>query len=374
MTRRPIILDDGVDKLARISSYNKRLKLIMTVFTVLGLTVASLYFSNIWNKENKAIESRLETFTELRHATLSRFVNSLAAETELWAGHESVTAEAQRYFDIWERLPAYDRGSLRGQYYGNKVNTKPSDMYAAYTSYHDKNNKTRAAFMHHHGYYDVFYFNLEGDLVYTVEKEADYGLSFDKGGQYAGTGLGQVFRAARDAKAGASIFFDFAPYAPSNGDPAAFLAAPMINERGEKIGVYAIQVPIDKFNAVLQYASGLGTSGETYVVGADHLMRNNSRLSETPTLLIKKIDKFAVKEALAGRAALATGHNTSGNKTLVAAQPLDFHGTNWAVVTEMELSELRAPLRPYIWFYLFALAFILAFGLVQYWLLKQKPS
>ncbi len=373
MSRKPIALGNDAEKKVRVIGYNKRLKTIMILLTLGGILVTNLYFYNIWRKENNQIENRLATFTELRHATLFRFVSSLAQETELWASHESIRDEAKRYIDIWDRLPNYDRQSLREHFVDGKVNDKASDMYGAYLSQHAKHNPNRKAFMHHHKYYDVFYFNLEGDLVYTVEKENDYGLNFSQdGGKYKETGLGQVFRKALTTMEGAAVFYDFSPYAPSNDAPASFLAAPIRGTSGQTIGVYAIQISIKKFDAVMQYASGLGESGETYVVGNDRLMRNNSRLSETSTLLKKSIDNPAVTAALAGKTVMTKGVNSAGRKTLISAQPLEFNDVNWAVVTEIETAELRAPLKPYLWFYLMALGFITLFGYVQYKLLKHK--
>ncbi|MEE9313079.1 MAG: cache domain-containing protein [Rhizobiaceae bacterium] len=375
MTRRPIILDDGIDKIAKIAGYNKRLKIIMSILTLGGIVVASLYFYGIWHKENKTIESRLETFTELRSSTLSRFVNSLSQETILWAHHKSVVNEAQRYFEIWDGMGSDDRQKLRSEFIDKKPNAKASDAYAAYITHHKKFNLNRKKFMHHHGYYDVFYFNMEGDLVYTVEKENDYALNYQKGAsEYASSGLGNVYREARELDKGASVFFDFAPYAPSNDAPASFLAAPIFAANGTKVGVYAVQVSLKNFNAVLNYSSGLGQTGETYVVGQDFLMRNNSRLSKEPTMLVRKIDTPAVQQALAGKAVLTKGTNTSGAKTLISAQPLEFSGTKWAIVTEMELAELRAPFKPYLWFYLAAIGFILVFGWIQYLVLRQKTA
>ena len=376
MSRKPIVLGDNKEKAARADTYNKRLKAVMIALTLAGIIVSSLYFFSIWHKENKGMESRLETFTELRHASLERYVSSLAQETELWASHESTTQEARRYFQIWDRLPQYDRSQLRAQYINGKDNTKASDMYVAYTTHHAKYQPSRAAFMGHHGYYDVFYFNLAGDLVYTAEKENDYGLNFsENGSEYANSGLGQVFRKARDSDVGTSVFYDFTLYAPSDGAPASFLASPMFDKSGKKMGVYAIQVSIKEFDAVMNYASGLGETGETYVVGEDLLMRNNSRLSNKPSLLLNKVDTPAVRAVLAGETVLMKGRNFVGKRTLIAGQPLEFIDTRWAVVTEMELSELRAPFKPYFWFYLIAIIFVLGFGFIQYCLLTQKqPS
>ena len=328
MSRKPIILEDGSDKILRAKGYNKRLKIIMSVLTLLGVLVTSLYFYNIWDKENKAIESRMETFTELRHASLTRFVNSLSKETVLWANHASVTNEASRYFDIWRQMSSHDQVSLHNEFVGKQANDKSSVLYTAYLKHHGETHDMRQAFSRHHGYYDVFYFNLDGDLVYTVEKETDFGQNFVTG-PLASSGLGKVFQAARESTAGVSVFYDFSPYGPSNDAPASFLASAMLNAKGEKIGVYAIQISVEKFDSVMQYSSGLGKSGETYVVGQDHMMRNNSRLSQTPTLLVRKIDNPAINIALNGKSALQDSKNESGNKTIVAALPLEISGVKW---------------------------------------------
>ncbi len=375
MIRKPIIFDDNAEKTTYIKNYNNRLKIIMGFLTLASLIVASLYFYNIWHKETQAIESRLETFTELRFFTLSRFLDSLSQETILWAQHENISSEARHYFDIWDRLTDLDRKALRNEYIDGEKNTKASTLYNNYKRHHDKYHQNRKSFMRHHEYYDVFYFNLNGDLVYSVEKETDFGLNFDTdGGPFADTGLGEVFRKARDMMPGTSAFYDFKPYTPSNGAPASFLAAPIFDLNNNKIGVYAIQISVEKFDEILQYSSGLGKTGETYVVGQDLFMRNNSHLSEEPTMLVKKMNTSVIKDALSGKSILRKSRNTRGEKTLVAAYPLEFDGTKWVIVTEVELSELRAPFIPYIWFYLTAVGFVLAFGLIQYYLLTQKAS
>ncbi len=374
MSRRPIILEDGVEKNVRIRRYNRLVRNAMAVLTMLGLVIATVYFGNIWRQENREIESRLQTFTELRISTLERFLNSLSKETALWANHESITTEAAEYIRIWNDMSWPSRTLLRERYHlGLDKDKKDSDI-TDYVDFHEQYQPQRQKFLEHHGYYDVFYFNLDGDMVYSVTKEADFALNYDAGGgKYADTGLGEAFRAARGLGKGQVVFMDYTYYAPSNNDPSAFLASAMYGKDGRKFGVYAIQVPVNKFDEVMQYASGLGETGESYVVGKDFLMRNNSRLSEEKTLLEKKIETVAVKAALKGKPYLGKSKR-AGRPTLVAADTLEFLDHRMAIATEMELSELREPLRFYIWFYLAALALVFIFGITQYYLLRQKPE
>jgi len=112
-------------------------------------------------------------------------------------------------------------------------------------------------------YYDIFLFNNQGDLVYTVFKELDYATNFASGGgEWAGTDLGNAFRSAINGAPGSMNFFDFKPYGPSYGAPAAFLSTPIVDGNGRNVGVVAFQMPIDKINAMMQDSTGLGETGE----------------------------------------------------------------------------------------------------------------
>lgn len=380
MSRKPIILEDPSLNLTRAKVFNKNLRTIMGIVTMIGFIVVSIYFLGVRQKEERGIESRLETVTELRRAAIKRFMDSQDQETRLWAKHVSIRETAQSFFEVWAHLSPQERVTIRRAYFSNaehqdKIFTDGSVALRAYQSLHSEKHHTLAAFMHHHEYYDVFLFNTDGDLVYSVEKEADFALNFSaSGGEYKNTGLANVFRYALKTQDKKSVFIDFAPYEPSDWDGAAFLARPILAADNRVIGVYAIQVPSDNFNAKLQYASGLGETGETYIIGEDMLMRNDSRLIDSPTALTQTVDTLAVKLALKGQHVLANGKNLKGHKTYIAAAPMDFNGTRWAVVTEMESSELWAPFKPYFVFYALALLFVFLFGILQYWLLRIRTG
>jgi methyl-accepting chemotaxis protein len=170
------------------------------------------------------------------------------------------------------------------------------------------------------------------------------------------------------------VFDDFAGYAPSAGDPAAFLASQVIDESKKVIGIYAVQIPLDKFNEVLSHSQGLGETGQSYLIGEDMLMRNQARLSEANTMLTTKVENAAVKEALAGRKSLQKVKLISGEAGLAAARPLTFKGINYAVATEMSIEEKRAPMRPYILFYMAAIFFLLVFGVLAYAILRARSG
>lgn len=93
-------------------------------------------------------------------------------------------------------------------------------------------------------YYDIFVFDLRGNLIYSVYKESDYASNFaaDGSGQWKESGLGDAFRLAMQNPDNVS-YVDWMPYGPSAGALAAFFSTGVRNADGELIGVYSIQLP-----------------------------------------------------------------------------------------------------------------------------------
>ena len=82
-------------------------------------------------------------------------------------------------------------------------------------------------FVTERGYYDFFLISPEGDVLYTVEKEADFATNLETGA-WRETGLAEVFRQAkRKRREGGIVISDMQAYQPSNGAPAIFMATAM---------------------------------------------------------------------------------------------------------------------------------------------------
>ena len=150
-----------------------------------------------------------------------------------------------------------------------------------YGQIHSKYHPFFKDFIKEFGYYDLFLIDLQGTIVYTVSKEVDLGTSLLKG-PYKYTNFAKVFQKALETIAEKSVFLsDFEPYSPSYNAPAAFVTSPVFIS-GKKIGVIALQFPIDRINEIMTddynwKNVGLGESGETYLVGPDFHLRNQSR-------------------------------------------------------------------------------------------------
>ena len=117
--------------------------------------------------------------------------------------------------------------------------------------------------------------------MYSVFKEVDFATSLVDG-PFAESNIANAFNEARHAGHHEFIELeDFEPYHPSYNLHASFISSP-IYDGDDLIGVLIFQMPIDRINHVMTSDNrwedvGLGHTGETYIVGADYKIRNQSR-------------------------------------------------------------------------------------------------
>jgi len=197
-----------------------------------------------------------------------------------------------------------------------------------------------------YGYYDLFLINPDGHCFYTVCREPDYQTNLVDG-EFKDSNLGRLVRQVLQTRAFG--FADFEPYAPSDGQPAAFVAQPVVHDETTEL-VVALQLPIDAINRIMGIRAGMGETGETYLVGPDSLMRSDSFLDPTNHSVVASfkdpakgaVNTDATKAALNGDtdARIITDYN--GNPVLSAYAPVNVFGTRWALLAEVDEAEAMA--------------------------------
>lgn len=245
---------------------------------------------------------------------------------------------------------------------------------SVYSAIHSRYHSLFQRLIKKFGYYDFFLIDPKtGDIVYSVYKETDYGTNLAQG-PYSRSNFADVIAAVQDnPDRGAIEVADFKTYKPSYAAPAAFMAGP-IYDGPNFVGILAVQMPVNEINQVLTgnqnwQRDGLGTSGETYLVGQDYLMRSISRfLIEdkagykeslrsigTPSRTIELIDQLdtsillqrvkteSAKDAIAGKEGTQISHDYRGISVLSSYAPLNLPGVEWAILAEMDLAEAYQP-------------------------------
>lgn len=258
--------------------------------------------------------------------------------------------------DILQRLYITDNPNPTGQ----KENLDYALDGSSYSTNHKKYHSWFRHFLRQRDYYDIFLFSTDGDLVYTVFKELDYATNLNTG-EWKDSDLGNVFRAAKNnPKLDQQNFFDFKPYAPSHGAAASFISQAILDDSGELMGVLVFQMPIARINAVMQVAAGMGESGETYIVGKDNLMRSDSRFSKDSTILKTEVIGKTVDLALKGEIGADIVDDYRGISVFSAYGPIDFKGTRWAVLAEIDEAEVMKPINGMISFSIYVTLGVMA--------------
>ncbi|MGF1696454.1 methyl-accepting chemotaxis protein [Vibrio lamellibrachiae] len=233
---------------------------------------------------------------------------------------------------------------------GNKDSQIRSSRNSNYDDVHESIHPYLKDLLDRFGYYDIFLLDIDsGNIIYSVFKEVDYGTSMIDG-PYANSGLAKAFKEAKSASRtqGASLV-DFTPYLPSYNAPAGFIAVPIF-DKGIKVGVLAFQFPIDRLNMIMSERSGLGETGETYLVGGDKLMRSDSFLDPTNRSVnasfarpeTGRVNTDSVRKALNGESGIGAIFDYNETLVLSAYEPLSVHGLNWAIITEIDEQEACA--------------------------------
>ena len=199
-----------------------------------------------------------------------------------------------------------------------------------------------------YGYYDLFLINPDGYCFYTVCHEADYQTNLVTG-DYRTSGLGRlVSRVLENKQFG---FADFAPYAPSNGVQAAFVAAPVLDRNGEVQAIVALQLPEDGINRIMGIRTGMGETGCTYLVtkdeGGDSAFRSDLSIMDEKYVLGFKISTPYIEAALkspdAETAEVFT--DSHGNGVLVAYTPVNVYGRHWSLIAKINEEEAFASIQ-----------------------------
>ena len=219
-------------------------------------------------------------------------------------------------------------------------------------------------------YYDIFLVdNKTGHIVYSVYKETDYGTNLFSG-PYSKTNFADSFNdALNNPRPGYTKIVDFEPYLPSYNAPAAFISSPILDNE-DLIGVLIFQMPIESINDIMTSKNdwssvGLGQTGETYIVGNDYLLRNQSRFliedrenyfqmlreidfsSElinkiqiyNSTIGLQPVKTIGVEAALKGQTGTQIFADYRGISVLSSYKPLEISDLNWVIMSEMDEDE-----------------------------------
>lgn len=222
--------------------------------------------------------------------------------------------------------------------------------------------------------YDLYIVTDKGQIVYSVQKEPDFGTNLIEG-PYATTSMGRLFRQILDQHhKGFVQIADYDFYLGSVGMPTMFIGTP-IYANFKLVGVLIGQLSVDEVNRTMNgdkswRADGFGETGFAYVTGPAHLLRNDHRIfiehrdqflgvaasqgyrpaeidairRNDTAVLRYRMNTEGIRRALLGETGTVTAPNSLGHTSLQAFTPIDIPDLKWVLNANIEQQEILAPL------------------------------
>ncbi|MGH1376368.1 MAG: methyl-accepting chemotaxis protein [Alphaproteobacteria bacterium] len=333
---------------------------IVSCAIVASFVIGSMSYIEARGAIVEAQKEKLIALKETRKKQMTDYLGSIQ-EDLISVAENPFTLAALKAFEYgWDHLDEKgQQGKILQKLYiddnkhaaGEKHKLDYANDGSVYSQAHQRYHPWFRSFLEAREYYDIFLFDMNGNLVYSVFKEADYATNMNTG-EWKGTDLANSYRSAHDGGANEQHFFDFRSYAPSANVPASFISTPVMNKKGEKQGVLVFQMPIGRINSIMQAldkdgkSPGMGDSGETYLVGSDFYMRSDSRFlkeGEKSSILNTKVEGETVKAALDDESGVDIVPDYRGINVVSAYTPFDFHGVRWIILAEIDEEEMLRP-------------------------------
>lgn len=188
----------------------------------------------------------------------------------------------------------------------------------------------------------------DGQVFYSVAHRADYQTNLING-PYSDTHVSKLFRKVRDSKQ--IGFAAFETYAPWNNEPRGFVAVPIIAQ-GELLMVMIEHVSPAETNKLMADRSGLGKSGDSYLIGFDKLAHSDSLQDSTRNVKDSfadpnkhRIVNATVEAIVGGKSgdAIEFYKDYRGHDVVGAFTAIDALGSKWILFVKQDLTEAFEP-------------------------------
>lgn len=340
---------NGINRRNYLSRIPLRVKMplligIPALFILIGLSFFSYLSADAsLNKQQRFAVVQVLDEKALR---LETWLKGLSVDIDILT-HLDITRSAILEFSAaWEELQTGQKETLQRLYItenphptGSKEKLAQADDGSSWSGMHVRYHDDFHAFQTGGNYYDLFLFDLEGNLIYSVFKELDFATNFVNG-EYSDSELGKTYRAAMTLPEGDFHLTEFQPYAPSFGAPAKFISMPVFTASGMRIGVVALQVPVDEIATIIAGSELLGETGQIYAVD-DHGRALSDSIREGGHKLLDTLPELTqIKAVIQGEETTfpnVTG--LSGEQVVAFTHSAEILGHTWHLILEQDVAE-----------------------------------
>lgn len=330
--------------MVRFRDLKIRSKLILVFIAIAFVPLMVVAALSIWSLKSSVYKesvNQLISIRKIKKKQIEEYFNKAYMEMEVFARSEDVKGLYDEL--LWYHVDTKAKND--GPY---NVST------GKYQRIRAKWGKTFTQFMGDAGFENLFIVcKNHGHVMFSGTKGSDLGTNL-RYGPYKDSPLSKLWHnvvANQD-----SSMVDFEPYEPFNNGPASFMGIPLYRGK-EMVGVFILQVSVNAVNKIMTKRSGLGKTGETYLVGLDKKMRSDSFIDpkhhsvkasfENPEK--GSVDTEAFREAFSGKTLEKFMVNYNGRRVLSAITMVDLGmGFKWALFADIGEDEINGPVNKII--------------------------
>lgn len=324
-----------MDRLSAALSAHRMMIQLMRRFIIVSLLPVAVIVVPAYNtaKEQltQQVQEKLTAKASSRKTIMHNYLQTMARRGDLRAGHIAVAESVKALADFSHATETTDPGHVAVDSPGYEA------VYAQV-----KKNMLRVA--QEGEYADVYVVSApDGHVQFSYRRDADLGTNLTDG-PYKGSGMADAFKRAVATRQ--TCFSDYAWHEPAKA-PALFVASPVKTMDDKVIAVTLVRLDNKVIAENLSDRTGLGESGEIYVIGADLLMRSDSRFTKESTILKRKVDTDAGRMVQAGKSGLVEALDYRGVPVMSYVTPLaikELTGFEWGLLIEVDLAEIYMPI------------------------------
>lgn len=256
----------------------------------------------------------------------------------------------------WQELNEHSEEFLRKVYTADSpLGTNQTDHLAdefTYIKAHKSYYSWFEALARSNGYEDICLFDISGNMVFSVNKTSDFARNAYHG-DLEHTQLGEVLKEAlnppvNDRLATAEdVFSDFKPYKPKNNSNIAFLARKIADDKGNVLGVVMLQIKADNVTNLISLSQSEEDKAlKTHKIRlinkdrTDLLPAKSTNPTDSDQKLENTLETSNVQKALAGESGAEEALNASNQAIITSYTPINFLGTTYALVAEVNKCEI----------------------------------
>ncbi|WP_028021984.1 methyl-accepting chemotaxis protein [Enterovibrio calviensis] len=312
-----------------------KIKLLM-IFLIIGvlpiLIVGYLALSQSSSALQNQAFAQLVSMREVKKDQILSYFERAVKDTQVLAGSED-TKKIQKLLQFY----ASDEEVERNEAF-------PTDTYE-YEDIWESNGHTLTDYVSVYGYSDVFIIQADtGHVVFTANKNSDLGTNLNTG-PLKNSPLATLYKDV--LKNNKLTIQDYERYEAQDNAPIALIGSPITDLSGNVLAIAALQLSMDEINQIMLQRTGMGESGETYLVGPDFLMRSDSYLyNDTHSVIASfaspadgMVKTSATEKALNNETGYDVARDYKNTLVLTAYSPIQFGENNWALVAEIDEEE-----------------------------------